>query len=313
MSEQTPERTRLTINWLQIAGGALAAVTSAFVLAGLKSLGPFGTLLGAAVGSVAASVAAAIYNHYLTVSSQRLADAARRARERRHDPSPVPAPQDEHPERTDPPVPAGDPDETTQLPPVPAGEDEPVPPRRRRIRPGHVVLLGVLAFVISVGGIFGYEQLSGRSVAAERQGDAQSTEQRSILGTTIPPATTTAEPTGTATATDGATETEPSGDASATATATEPSTDEPTPTATSTATSTTSPTARSSATSTPTRSSGSTATATATGGSGDGSGSSGGSGEGSERQGRSAPSPTAGGGDEEAAAPAPSGQPTTAP
>ncbi|WP_432574146.1 hypothetical protein [Kineococcus sp. SYSU DK005] len=311
MSEQTPERTRLTINWLQIAGGALAAVTSAFVLAGLKSLGPFGTLLGAAVGSVAASTAAAIYNHYLTVSSQRLADAARRARERRHDPSPVPAPQDEHPERTDPPVPAGG-DETAQLPPVPAGEDEAVPPRRRRIRPGHVVLLGVLAFVISVGAIFGYEQLSGRSVAAERQGSAQSTDQRSILGTTIPPAATTAEPTDSATATDGATATEPSGDASATAT--ESSADEPTSTATSSATSTTAPTERSSATATATRSSGSTATATATGGSGGGSdaGSSG-SGEGGERQGRSAPSPTAGGGDEEAAAPAPSGQPTTAP
>ncbi|NIZ92724.1 hypothetical protein F1544_17180, partial [Kineosporiaceae bacterium B12] len=83
MSEQTSPRTTLTINWIGIAGGALAAVTSAVALAGLKSLGSYGPLVGAAVGSVLASTAAAIYNWSLTRSRERIAEAARRARERR--------------------------------------------------------------------------------------------------------------------------------------------------------------------------------------------------------------------------------------
>jgi hypothetical protein len=78
MSEQTPQRTTLTINWIGIAGGALAAVTSAVALAGLRSLGTYGPLLGAAIGSVLASTAAAVYNWSLQRSRERIAEAAPR-------------------------------------------------------------------------------------------------------------------------------------------------------------------------------------------------------------------------------------------
>ncbi len=131
MSEQTPPtRTTLTINWLQIAGGAGAAVTSAVLLAGLKSLGTYGTLVGAALGSVIASTAAAVYGHYLGASRDRVLEAARKARERRT--GPVPPAQDEHPDRADPPVEEGQPVPTP-------GSPTPEPPRRKGFRARNAV------------------------------------------------------------------------------------------------------------------------------------------------------------------------------
>lgn len=246
MSEQTNRSTGLTINWLQIAGGALAAITSAVALAGLKSLGTYGTLVGAAVGSIAASTAAAIYNHYLNVSRDRLAEAAHRARERRT--GPVPTPQDDHPDPVDPPV--LDPDDE-----VPAPVPVPPPLRRKRFRGRHAVLLGVAAFVLSVGGIFVYEQASGTSVAAERGGatTTQDGESTSIIGTPVTqaPATPTPEVTPTGTATD-----------TATPTATESGSASESPTATTEATPTSSATATSSPTSA--RSQGASPTSSAT-------------------------------------------------
>jgi len=244
MSEQTNRRTGPTINWLQIAAGALAAITSAVALAGLKSLGTYGTLVGAAVGSVAASTAAAVYNHYLNVSRARLAEAAHRARERRT--GPVPTPQDDHPDPVGPPV--LDPDDEV-VPPIPT----PVPMRRKRFRGRHAVLLGVAAFVLSVGGIFVYEQASGTSVAAERGGTSATQDGVStgIIGTTVTqaPATPTPTPTGSSSATSTGTPTE-----SASATESPSATDAPT--ATSSPTGSPSPTS--------TRSQGSTATSSAT-------------------------------------------------
>ncbi|MCI2239271.1 hypothetical protein MO973_32570 [Paenibacillus sp. TRM 82003] len=220
MSEQNPERTRLKINWVQIAGGALAAATSAVLLAGLRSLGPLSTLLGAAVGSIAASTAAAVYNHYLTTSQERLAEAARRARERRQDPSPVPAPQDEHPERADaPPGGAGDPAPV----PAPAPELVPAPVTARRFGARHAVLLGVLAFVISVGGIAVYEHVGGRSVAAQRQ-DVEEEVTTGVLGGSLTQAPRTPAPadtpTGPAASPTGTASTSPTATPTATASAT---------------------------------------------------------------------------------------------
>lgn len=254
MSTQPNERTGLTINWLQIAGGALAAITSAVALAGLKSLGTYGTLVGAAVGSIAASTAAAIYNHYLNASRERLADAARRARERRT--GPVPTPQDDHPDPVDPPV--VDTDDEPLPGPVP------VPGPRRRFRGRHAVLLGAAAFVLSVGGIFVYEQASGTSVAAERGGTTVSEDGVSsgVLGTTVTQApatpvetqTPTSSPTDTATETSTATESsstdDPSATSEATSTSTETSTSTSSPTASRTPAAT--PSASATATSDPT-------------------------------------------------------------
>lgn len=225
MSEQTPQRTTLTINWLQIAGGAGAAVTSAFLLASLKSLGTYGTLVGAALGSVIASTAAAVYGHYLNVSRERVVEAARRARERRT--GPVPPAQDEHPDRTEPPVGDGE----------PAPGPAPVPgPQRRRFRARHAVLLGVAAFVLSVGGIFVVESVSGTSVAATVQGDTATTE-KGIFGNELPRSTPTPTPVDTGTATPEATGTE-SATATDTATATESATGSATESATSSPTAT---------------------------------------------------------------------------
>ncbi|WP_432547502.1 hypothetical protein [Kineococcus sp. SYSU DK004] len=268
MSEQSTEPVRLTIPWLQICAGALAAVTSALVLAGARSLGTLGTLLGAALGSVAASTAAAVYNHYLKVSRERVADAARRARERRTAPLPVPPAQDRHPEREDPPAedaePAPDPD--------PRGEEprevrEPAPPARARRRVGrrHAVLVGAAAFAVSVGGIAAWEHASGQTVTSVRQGTAGSGEvERGILGGSITPspadpateepATPGGEPTstGTATSTD-----EPTATGTATPDSTGDTTQEPTATGSATGSATSSPTAT--ATSEPTGGAGSAA------------------------------------------------------
>ena len=255
MSEQTPQRTTLTINWIGIAGGALAAVTSAVVLAGLRSLGTYGPLLGAAVGSVLASTAAAVYNWSLQRSRERIAEAARRARERR-------APN--HPGGPEATPPAADSrtreqraaderaDAAADRAAAEQADAEVARTGRRRIT--HVLLLGVAAFLIAVGGIAVYELTTGTSVAAERQGTvSQGVPATTILGTTVTPdpvpTPTTPAPSPTSSAT-----------GTSTASPTQEATDSPT------AESTGSPTASqdSSATASPRSSGGETPTSTRT-------------------------------------------------
>jgi hypothetical protein len=71
------EPNRLQINWLNSAGGALGAVSSAVLL---SSLGAAGTLLGAALGSVCVTVGGAVYSHYLRLTRDRVASQALAAR-----------------------------------------------------------------------------------------------------------------------------------------------------------------------------------------------------------------------------------------
>jgi hypothetical protein len=61
------------INWVQVTAGALAAVTSAVLL---STIGVAGTLLGAALGSVAASVGNAVYSRTIQASHRRVAAQA---------------------------------------------------------------------------------------------------------------------------------------------------------------------------------------------------------------------------------------------
>jgi hypothetical protein len=68
MADNTPQK--LEIDWLKTAGGALAAVSSAFLL---SRLGAAGTIIGAALGSVIATVGGALYSQGLARSHQRLA------------------------------------------------------------------------------------------------------------------------------------------------------------------------------------------------------------------------------------------------
>jgi hypothetical protein len=69
MAEDKP---RLEINWVQSLAGALAAVTSAVLL---STVGVAGTLIGAAIGSLAATIGSAVYSYYLKVTGDRVAAA----------------------------------------------------------------------------------------------------------------------------------------------------------------------------------------------------------------------------------------------
>ncbi len=64
---------RLEINWINTAGGALGAVSSAVVL---STFGAAGTLAGAAVGSLCISVGGAVYAHSMRKTKDRVAAVA---------------------------------------------------------------------------------------------------------------------------------------------------------------------------------------------------------------------------------------------
>ena len=66
------EQRRVSIDWVQLVAGALTAVTSAVLL---STVGVAGTLIGAAVGSVVATVGNSVYSHYLALSKERVAAA----------------------------------------------------------------------------------------------------------------------------------------------------------------------------------------------------------------------------------------------
>ena len=69
----TEQPRRIEISWVQAAASALAAVSTAVLL---STVGVAGTIIGAAIGSVAATVGSAVYSHYLAVSRDRVAAAA---------------------------------------------------------------------------------------------------------------------------------------------------------------------------------------------------------------------------------------------
>jgi hypothetical protein len=72
VSEEETERQPL-LNWVQIAAGALAAISSAVIL---STLGVAGTLVGAALGSIVASVGSSMYSRGIDVSRQQVATQA---------------------------------------------------------------------------------------------------------------------------------------------------------------------------------------------------------------------------------------------
>jgi len=81
------EKKRVDLSVTQVVAGSLAAVTSAVAA---SRLGVAGTLGGAAVGSVVATVGAAYYEHYLDRTRQRLRSAAVRRPTRDGRPTPEP-------------------------------------------------------------------------------------------------------------------------------------------------------------------------------------------------------------------------------
>lgn len=67
------DQRKLEISWVQVSAGALAAVSSAVLL---STVGVAGTIIGAALGSLAATVGSTVYSHYLAVSRDRVTAAA---------------------------------------------------------------------------------------------------------------------------------------------------------------------------------------------------------------------------------------------
>ena len=67
------EQPKVGVSWVQVAGSALAAVSSAVLL---STLGVAGTVIGAAVGSVIATVGTSLYTRTLDVSRQQVAAQA---------------------------------------------------------------------------------------------------------------------------------------------------------------------------------------------------------------------------------------------
>lgn len=71
--DSVSEQNRLQINWVNSAGAALGAVSSAVLL---STLGVAGTLIGAALGSLTITVGGAVYSHYLRMTRDRVARRA---------------------------------------------------------------------------------------------------------------------------------------------------------------------------------------------------------------------------------------------
>lgn len=77
--ETVKTQDRLEINWFNVVGASLGAVSSAVVL---STLGAAGTLLGAALGSLCITVGGAIYAHTMKLTKDRVAAAKSLAAER---------------------------------------------------------------------------------------------------------------------------------------------------------------------------------------------------------------------------------------
>ncbi|MGY1602496.1 hypothetical protein [Geodermatophilus sp. SYSU D00815] len=131
------------INVVQVAAGALAAVSSAVLL---SFFGVAGTLIGAALASVVSSVGAALYSSSLAKTNERLRKAL--AGGRTHRPAAV----------------AADPDATAVLPA--RLDPRRAPARRFQPRWGRVAAYAVGVFAVAMGIITGIELIGQKPVSA---------------------------------------------------------------------------------------------------------------------------------------------------
>jgi cell division septation protein DedD len=227
VAEQEEQR-RLDVNWAQLIGGALAAVTSAVLL---STVGVAGTLIGAALGSVAVTLGSSVYSYYLEASQERMAavravafSKALSARQRRGEPNDTPV-SDKGPDT-----------ETTAVPIDPAEQEEAdrrdadearaeaereataeIAAVRRtswrdaigRLRWKHVAAVSLAVFALAVGAILAFEVLAGKPVSSFTGGtssdgprtsipfgrNTQDTPQPEPTETETPTESPTAEPT----------------------------------------------------------------------------------------------------------------------
>jgi hypothetical protein len=70
--EMTDDKPRIELNWVQASAASLAAVTSAVLL---STFGVAGTLIGAALGSLALTVGNAVYSYSINTTKHRVATA----------------------------------------------------------------------------------------------------------------------------------------------------------------------------------------------------------------------------------------------
>jgi hypothetical protein len=172
-------RRSIRIDWIQAMAGALTAVTSAVLL---STVGVAGTLIGAAVGSVAASVGNAVYGHYIALSSQRVASAkvvaSARARSEAERGGHVENVEDVEVQR-----PQEDPDEAQ---PEAARPEAPARVSWREAAAGlawrriGVVAAGV--FVLAMGAILTFELVTGRAVSTYTGGTEHGGARTSVPG-----------------------------------------------------------------------------------------------------------------------------------
>ncbi|MGW1994634.1 hypothetical protein [Embleya sp. NPDC001921] len=191
MPERTEnERRRIDVNAVQVVGSALAAISSAFLL---STLGVAGTVIGAALASVVATVGSALYVHLFRRTGEQLRDVrATLIPPHEGGPSPDPTAVPERPTGVADPRSAAD--ETMLLPvgdytrfeersrtavtgstsaerplggagtdaqPAAAGTDS-----DKRLRPARSLVAAVLVFVVAMGVVTLTETAIGRSFAS---------------------------------------------------------------------------------------------------------------------------------------------------
>lgn len=210
---QQATRSRVSLSPTQILAGSLAAVTSAVAA---SKLGVGGTLAGAAVGSIVATVGQAYYEHYLDRTRHRLRSAV--VRRANPDSDPTQGPTQEEPVLS---VPA-----SGRIPPASTGQTrarrlpERLPAGARRVA---LALSAVAAFAVALTAVTLYETATGGPISASGSngggtsigrvlsGDASNASQPGdgTVGSTPEPTsspTTSPEPTPTDTPSPGATQ-----------------------------------------------------------------------------------------------------------
>jgi hypothetical protein len=153
MSDTSPDKTPLLgVDWLKAVAGALAAVSTTVLL---STLGAAGTLIGAAVGSIAATVATAVYSQGLDRSRARVRQLAVRPGAFPVDPAaPVPP-----------------------VEPTPASDDPAVRraggwlERLRSLRWGRLLPAALVMFLVVIAAVTVFELASGRTLASTVRGD----------------------------------------------------------------------------------------------------------------------------------------------
>ncbi|MFE6649637.1 hypothetical protein ACFVJS_23935 [Nocardioides sp. NPDC057772] len=157
-STETQAKKPAGIDWLSTTAGALAAVTSALLL---STLGAVGTLVGAAIGSVAATIGSNLYSQWLAKTHQKVTSVQALARWRSAGLAGV-----RNEGASQPAADAGDGTTAIEATEITA---EPTPSWRERLESlpwKRISLLSLAMFVVVVAVITVFELMAGRSVSS---------------------------------------------------------------------------------------------------------------------------------------------------